>query len=177
MINPLIIAAVETRPGWGRLLISRCPGRTDLDHDLDYDLDAIRRAGASAVVTLVSDEELDELGVAAMGAAVRQRDMEWFHLPIEDYNTPDDEWERRWTESGAQLRALIRGGRTIHLHCRGGCGRAGMTAARLLTELGAEPAEAIARVRGARPCAVETEAQEAAVMAVQPQADIDATLA
>jgi ADP-ribosyl-[dinitrogen reductase] hydrolase len=102
--------------------------------------------------------------------------MTWFHLPIEEYNTPDADWEDRWTRDGAQLRMLLRQGHSIHVHCRGGCGRAGMTAARLLTELGFEPAAAIARVRGSRPCAVETEAQEAAVMAIRPAADAEAAL-
>lgn len=173
MIFPIIIAAVRTRPGWGDILISRCPGRTDLDHDLDYDLDKVHRAGASAVVSLISEDELEELGVAAMGAAVRARGMDWFHLPIADFDTPDHVWEQQWDAIGATLRRRIRQGRSVHLHCRGGCGRAGMTAARLLTELGAEPAEAIARVRSARPCAVETEAQEASVMAVRTAPDSD----
>ena len=174
MIFPIIIAAVPTNPGWGDILISRCPGRTDLDHDLDYDLDRIHTAGASAVVTLVSDGELEELGVTAMGAAVRARGMDWFHLPIADFDTPDAGWERGWAEAGPLLRRRIRQGRSVHLHCRGGCGRAGMTAARLLAELGAEPSEAIARVRRARPCAVETEAQEAAVLATRPAPDAQA---
>lgn len=170
MIFPIIIAAVETRPGWGRLLISRCPGRADLDHDLDYDLDSIARAGANAVVTLTTREELEELGVAAMGAAVRARGMDWLHLPIEDFGAPDAVWEREWLEAGPRLRRLIRAGGTVHLHCRGGCGRSGMIAARLLAELGEEPATAIARVRQSRPCAVETEGQEAAVLAARPLA-------
>lgn len=167
MINPLIIASVETRPGWGRLLISRCPGRTDLDHDLDYDLDAIQRAGAKAVVTLTTQEELDELGVAALGAAVVARGMDWLHLPIEDFGAPDAGWEETWREGGRLVRSMIRDGHSVHLHCRAGCGRSGMIAARLLAELGAEPGAAIARVRAARPCAVETEEQEASVLAVR----------
>jgi ADP-ribosyl-[dinitrogen reductase] hydrolase len=55
------------------------------------------------------------------------------------------------------------------MHCRGGCGRSGTIAARLLVELGlAEPAEAIQKVRFSRPCAIERPEQEAVVLAAQP---------
>ena len=45
-------------------------------------------------------------------------------------------------------------------HCRGGLGRAGMISARLLVESGVEPEVAIAKVRAARPGAIETREQE-----------------
>jgi ADP-ribosyl-[dinitrogen reductase] hydrolase len=49
----------------------------------------------------------------------------------------------------------------IVVHCRGGIGRAGMVAARLLVELGDAPDVATAKVRAARhPKAVETLEQE-----------------
>ena len=50
------------------------------------------------------------------------------------------------------------------VHCRGGLGRAGTIAARLLIELGIEPATAIERVRAVRPGAIETRAQEEYVL-------------
>ena len=46
------------------------------------------------------------------------------------------------------------------VHCRGGLGRAGTIAARLLVELGERPDEAIRRVREVRPGAIEREFQE-----------------
>jgi hypothetical protein len=48
-------------------------------------------------------------------------------------------------------------------HCKGGLGRAGMMAARLLVELGVAPEQAIRDVRCARPGAIETPAQLALV--------------
>ena len=47
--------------------------------------------------------------------------------------------------------------------CRGGIGRAGTIAARLLVELGVEPATAIAIVRAVRPGAIETSETSEAV--------------
>ena len=60
------------------------------------------------------------------------------------------------------------------IHCRGGLGRAGTIAARLLVELGMRPDEAVRRVRDARgPGAIETPAQEAHVLGCVPQASAD----
>jgi ADP-ribosyl-[dinitrogen reductase] hydrolase len=50
------------------------------------------------------------------------------------------------------------------VHCRGGLGRAGTVAARLLAELGMAPADAISRVRAVRPGAIQTQAQREYVM-------------
>ena len=59
---------------------------------------------------------------------------------------------RNWSDLRRQMDVLI--------HCRGGLGRAGTIAARLLIELGTEPGEAIANVRAVRPGAIETDDQE-----------------
>ena len=67
------------------------------------------------------------------------------------------------------------------VHCKGGLGRAGTVAARLLVELGASPDDAIRRVRDARSRhAIETASQEAHVArcaarapAVPPQTAAD----
>ena len=62
------------------------------------------------------------------------------------------------------MRDRLRLGFDVLTHCRGGLGRAGTVAARLLVELGASPDEAIRRVRDSRsPYAIETAAQEAHV--------------
>lgn len=166
---PLIIAAVDTKPGWGALMISCCPGRTDRDHDLAMDIDSLKRAGVAAVITLTEQEELEELEVPGLGQAVREAGMQWFHLPIVDYGAPNAEWERWWTEQGPVVRQIVRHGGGLHMHCRGGCGRSGMLAARLLVELGiCDAAEAVKRARFARPCAIETADQEEIVRNARP---------
>ena len=55
---------------------------------------------------------------------------------------------------------MLRGGGDIVVHCKGGLGRAGMIAARLLVELGMAPEQAIKEVRNVRKGAIETLAQE-----------------
>jgi ADP-ribosyl-[dinitrogen reductase] hydrolase len=87
--------------------------------------------------------------------------MEWHHLPIEDVSVPDGDFEADWPEASDRLRSLLNSGANILIHCKGGLGRAGMVAARLLVEMGVQPAEAIRRVRDARgEGAIETRDQE-----------------
>ena len=164
--SPLVIARIAATPAAGWLSIGPCPGRRDENRDLAADLGAIRASGATMLITLTTQDELDELAAGGMAAANASAGLDWHHLPISDFGVPDAAWETRWRAVGADLRALLRAGGGIHLHCRGGCGRSGMIAARLLAELGVPPEEAITRVRAARPCAIETEAQEAAVRAI-----------
>ena len=62
------------------------------------------------------------------------------------------------------------GGRAV-VHCKGGLGRAGTIAARILIETGTAPAEAIRQVRGARgKDAIENARQERHVLALAPGA-------
>ena len=168
---PLRVAAVTPGGDYGRIGITLCPGKTDPDgmsgawaRDLDADLDAIAHWGASAVVSLITGEELDSLSVRGLPGAVRDRHMEWLHAPIPDGWPPGRDFEDTWAVAGEAMRDRLRLGFDVLIHCRGGLGRAGTVAARLLVELGAPPDEAICRVREARsPHAVETAAQEAHV--------------
>ena len=132
--------------------------------NLDVDLDVIRRWGATAVVSLITDKELDFLSVRGLPGAVRDRHMEWWHAPIPDGWPPGPDFEDAWEVAGEAVRDRLALGFDVLVHCRGGLGRAGTIAARLLVELGAAPNDAIRRVREARsPHAIETAAQEAHV--------------
>ena len=174
LTHPLEIAAISAGPTFGRVGITFCPGKYDRhamsgywDRDLAIDLDAIRDWGAAAVVTLVEQKELAFLRVEHLGEEVLRRRMLWFHLPIVDVSTPNADFERQWDVAGDQIRALLRSGHDILVHCRGGLGRAGTIGARLLIELGMEPATAIRQVRAVRPGAIETPEQEEYVLGIR----------
>ena len=172
--HPLMIAAVSAGPTFGRVGITFCPGKYDPQaqtgswaRDLTLDLDAIRDWGAAAVVTLLKEEEWAHLRVNELGPEVRRRGMSWFHLPITDVSIPDGKFDEAWESAGDALRKLLRAGRDVLGHCRGGLGRAGMIGARLLIELGMTPATAIERIRAVRPGAIETSEQENYVLATR----------
>lgn len=174
--SPLCIAAVTPGDGQGRIGITLCPGKTDpagmsgpVERDLPTDLEAIRDWGATAVVSLVTDEEVDYLGVSDLEKEVLDRHMEWWHAPIPDGEPPDPTFERRWAVAGEAIRDRLRLGFDVLVHCKGGLGRAGTVAARLLVELGGRPDEAIRRMREVRPGAIENETQETHVARCAPR--------
>lgn len=168
--HPLQIAEVRASPAHGRIGITFCPGKQDRlavtgiwARDLATDLDAIAEWGAKLVLTLVEPAELEALAVPDLGREVKRRGIAWRHLPIADYSVPGADFEARWQSEGREIRALLRRGGDVLVHCKGGLGRAGMIAARLLVELGMAPDEAIRAVRRARKGAIETPAQLALV--------------
>ncbi len=173
--NPLRIAELPAGPGGGVIGITFAPGKRQPDgltaahrRDLDADLDAVAAWNAAAVVTLVEPHELEQLGIAALGAEVRRRHMEWHHWPIQDYGVPDAAFMASWPARSAALRRLLaRGGRVL-VHCKGGLGRSGTVVARLLVESGVDVSDAIRAVRAARPGAIETGPQERWVAAGRP---------
>jgi hypothetical protein len=169
--HPLQIAEVRASPSHGRIGITFCPGKHDLAastgiwaRDLDADLGVIAAWGACLVLTLAEPAELVALKVPHLGTEIRRRGLEWRHLPIPDYSVPGETFERQWETRGREIRALLRNGSDVLVHCKGGLGRAGMIAARLLAELGMPPDEAVREVRRARKGAIETPAQKALVM-------------
>jgi ADP-ribosyl-[dinitrogen reductase] hydrolase len=171
--HPLQIAVVTVGSGFGRIGITFCPGKYDphgmsgaWDRDLARDLDMIRDWGAAAIVTLLEPEELTLLRVEPLGEEVLRRNMLWFHLPIADVSIPDGRFEHKWEIAGQGLRSFLRRRLDVLVHCRGGLGRAGTIAARLLVELGMPPTKAIARVRAARPGAIENSVQEKFVLGI-----------
>lgn len=178
--HPLQIAAVQADPSHGRIGITFCPGKRDQMaatgawmRDLAIDLDAIAAWGARLVLTLVEPAELRMLAVPDLGREIQRRGLVWHHLPIADYSVPGSKFEAQWAIHGREIRRLLRDGGDILVHCKGGLGRAGMIAARLLVELGMAPDDAIHAVRSARHGAIETPAQLAVVRRTLPIAAPD----
>ena len=172
--HPLLIAEVQAKAGQGRIGITFCPGKHQPDamtggwrRNLGIDLDAIRDWGAVAIVTLVEEHELRALKVPDLGKKVRDRHMAWYHLPIKDVAIPSPQFEANWADVGEGLRARLRDGFNVLVHCKGGLGRAGTIASRLMVELGISPDEAVRAVRQARPGAIETAEQERYVLALK----------
>jgi ADP-ribosyl-[dinitrogen reductase] hydrolase len=175
MSHPLQIATVAAGPGLGSIGITFCPGKQQprsatgaWARNLAIDVAAIADWGAASVITLVEDHELAALCVTGLGAAVRAAATEWHHLPIRDVSVPTTAFEAAWAAIGPGIREQLRAGFNVLVHCKGGLGRAGTIASRLLVDLGWSPAAALSAVREVRPGAVESKAQEAYVLALTP---------
>ena len=153
--------------GRGQLGLTFCPGKYDpraqtgaWDRDLDTDLRAVLDWGASTVMTLMETHELKLLRVPDLGERVARVGLHWWHLPIADGGIPDPRFEQAWNRAGEDLRRRLAAGEGIVIHCRGGLGRTGIVATRLLIEFGEVPETALFRVRRARAGTVENRLQE-----------------
>lgn len=175
--HPLRIGTIEL-DGGGKIGITFCPGKNQRsamsgrwNRDLDTDLAAIKAWGATHLVTLIAPWEFGELGVGALPERAKAHGLTWHHAPILDGHAPgiippgyaSDEWfESVWPYILPQLELALGRREGVVVHCKGGLGRAGTTAALLLSNR--EPAlsvdEIIQRVRTARPNAIETVTQE-----------------
>src|SRR5665213_2553301 len=168
--DPLRIAQVSPPGIPGVIGLTLCPGKNDpdsgWDRDLDIDVAAIRDWGAEVVVSLIETWEFELLEVTDLPSVVERLGMRWVHLPIRDVSVPKRMFEARWVAAGADLRRVLQQGGRVFVHCRGGLGRAGTIAARLLIELGTDPAKAIRAVRHVRPGAIETSDQEEFVLSI-----------
>lgn len=148
-------------------------GRYRHTHRMGHDFDSWCRALHEVVVEFVMQHfeqyKVQKHLLRSVGgqAKVRHRGMLWFHLPIADVSTPDEGFEQNWALAGDALHTLLRNGRDVLVHCRGGLGCAGTIAARLLVEIGVEPSVAVRRVRAVRPGAIETRGQERYVLGVR----------
>ncbi|MGJ8605405.1 MAG: protein-tyrosine phosphatase family protein [Marivita sp.] len=150
----MILYAVPV--GAGILAISPIPGA---DGAYSGDVQHLIEWKPSIVLSLVTAAELAEAGAAGLGQSLVDAGTRWEHMPIPDFGVPDGAFEVAWPYISAMARRAFMGGGRILVHCRGGCGRSGMVALRLMIESGEAPDDALDRLRAIRPCAVETDDQ------------------
>ena len=151
-----------------------CPGKIqpaarsgNWCRSLPLDLAAIEEWGAAVIVNLIEDHEMVALAVEDTPDHVPEG-IEYMRMPIPDVGIPDHAWEEQWKLVGPRLCSRLKYGQAVLLHCKGGLGRAGMVAARLLIELGWSADDAISSVRSVRPGAIETFEQEQYVRNLAP---------
>lgn len=136
-------------PDQGCLVFTPCPGTKGVD--LETSVSELHQAGADAIVTMMTDEELAKFEVASLPDVVRQSGMSWFHFPVEDDAAPGEVFEQSWQAHKADVLALIEQGKCVAIHCRGGSGRTGFMAAVIMRELGMDAVQATRLVKGLRP--------------------------
>lgn len=143
--------------GRGRLGISPLPGRYG---KFDEDLTQLLCWKPALVMSMTEDTEMTACGAGNVGQRLKDAGILWHHLPIRDFGAPEAHIRALWPNASAQAIQALNAGGNVLIHCRGGCGRSGMAALRLMVEMGEPAISALNRLRAARPCAVETEAQE-----------------
>lgn len=138
------------------LAIVLCPLGGD---GLQDELLEMRRCGIQTLVSLLGKDEAVMLGVAQEGPLAEKIGLRFLSHPIPDTQIPTD--TAAFQKFVADLADRLRAGERIGVHCRGSIGRATVTAACALIQLGWSPRAALAAVAAARGCAVpDTQEQE-----------------
>jgi protein-tyrosine phosphatase len=144
-------------PWQGKLAISARPRGSDW---LDDEMRAWRMAGVDAVVSLLTPDEAEDLGLERERAESEANRIEFFSLPIVDRSTPASESEVARLLNSLDRR--LREGKNVAIHCRQGIGRSSLISAALLVETGVAPAEAFAIISRARGVPVPETPEQAA---------------
>ena len=136
----------ETR---AQLLLTPCPGTVTTD--LRASLDELVAAGAKVVVTLLTVAEIRSNQVHALADLCRASELAWFHLPIEDEGAPGDDFEVAWQKVRTRIHQYLDCHESVVIHCKGGSGRTGVLAARILMERGIPARDAMRKIKILRP--------------------------
>lgn len=137
----------------GRLIFTPCPGTKGVD--LEASVAQLEQAGASAIVTLMPEDEMARFEVEALPSVCDQHGLEWFHLPVEDDKAPTVEFQQRWEKQKGRINSILDDNGTLAIHCRGGSGRTGLMAAIILLGRGIPFEQVVSMVQGLRPNALK----------------------
>ena len=132
-----------------QLLLTPCPGT--ITGDLETSLTELANAGAKALITLMTREEMARNGARNIDLMCSRLGMQWFHLPIEDEGVPEAEFEASWDKIRTRIHQFLDCHESVVIHCKGGSGRTGVVAARLLVERGLATYEAMSQIKALRP--------------------------
>lgn len=126
---------------------------------LEDELLRMKQAGIETLVSLLEKDEALLLAVAEEGPIAEKIGLQFLSYPIPDVHVPPDTAAFRKFVAG--LADRLRAGERIGVHCRGSIGRATVTAACALIQLGWAPKQALAAIAAARGLAVpDTQEQE-----------------
>lgn len=126
--------------------------------ELQTDLEVLRAGGIDTLVSLLTPEDNDELGLTEEGPIAGQLGMRFVSYPIPDREAPADRTGYRALIT--DLRDQVRAGRSIGAHCRGCIGRATLLLASVMIALGWNPEEAVAKIEQARGLQVPDTAEQ-----------------
>ena len=122
------------------------------DEGLEDDLRALKRDGIDILVSLLTVPEVRALGLGREEEFARALGMQFISYPIPDGATPRE--LKSFHELVVRLSSAIRSGKSVGAHCFGCIGRATVTTAAVLIELGWNAKDALALIEQARGCPV-----------------------
>src|ERR1022692_2818109 len=142
-------------PWLGKLALAARPRGDDW---LEDEIASWRREGVDTVVSLLTSQEENDLGLNNEAHNVKARGMQFVSFPIPDREVPDSD-----TKVAAALEKLdadLASGKNVVVHCRQGIGRTGLIAAGLLGMKGLSPEAAVRSLGTARGVPVPETAEQ-----------------
>ena len=136
-------------PWKGKLALAARPRGGDW---LDDEVIGWKRAGISAVLSLLTAKEEQEFELRNEGEQTRKMGLEFSSFPIEDRQVPKS--EANLSQALDDVTTILSAGRNVLVHCRQGIGRTGLVAACLLIKSGMSPGAAVQAASAARGVAV-----------------------
>ena len=146
MTHPFDILTLDNG---AKLIFTPCPGTKAVS--VADALKSFKEAGAQAVITMMTMDELIENQADAIPSLCAELGMDWYHLPVEDGCAPDAPFAQAFALHKTTLLNAVNAGSTMVIHCHGGSGRTGLMAAILVLESGYEAADVKARIQRIRP--------------------------
>lgn len=127
---------------------------------LEDEIRTLRSAGVEVLVCLLTDEEVEELGLEGEQARSEANGIDYIAFPIPDREVPEP---GPATEQFInQLAGILKSGKYVAIHCRMGIGRSALVAACALVVLGESVDAAFEEIFEARGWPVpDTEEQRA----------------
>ncbi|MFT6985165.1 MAG: protein-tyrosine phosphatase [Psychromonas sp.] len=147
LTHPIFPISIENSSA--QIILTPCPATKEVD--LKTSLTQLKQAGAEALLTLMTQDELDKNQLSTIGESVQAVGMTWYHLPIIDDHMPEHAFMEAWENAGPAVQALLEQGKSIALHCKGGSGRTGLVAAQILLQRGEAIGPVMARIQAVRP--------------------------
>jgi protein tyrosine/serine phosphatase len=132
-------------PWAGKLAILARPRGGDW---LTDEVEGWREADVQVIVSLLSEEETRELGLADEAQVVEANGLNFISFTINDYDVPSSEGAVRQLVN--HLEELLAQGQNVGIHCRAGVGRSSLVAACLFVDQGEDTEISFQRIGTAR---------------------------
>jgi len=115
---------------------------------LDDEMRSLTAQGVNVVVSLLTQEEMEELDLTHEPEICAQNGIEFLSFPIKDRDAPP--LDAKFKEFVASLQGRLAKGKSLMLHCRAGIGRSSIIAACLVISPGAPVNEVLRLISHAR---------------------------
>jgi protein-tyrosine phosphatase len=119
---------------------------------LGEEISALSREGIDILVSMLTGEEAEELGLNRESAECAAAGIGFVNVAIPDRSVPSD--RNAFLRSVDELATRVREGRYLGVHCRASIGRSSVLAASILVRLGWDAKAAFDAIESARGCSV-----------------------